>query len=71
MSTKNRENNVIWVNPPYSANVVVKVGKHFLSLLGKHFPPHNKFHEIFKRDTKYENNYQFTQSQNYQYQNHY
>ena len=70
MSTKNREKNVILVNPPYSANVVVKVGKHFLSLLDKHFPPRSKFHEIFERDTKHENNYQFTQSQNYQRQNH-
>ena len=26
--TKNRERNIIWFNPPYSANVVTKVGKH-------------------------------------------
>ena len=42
---------MIWLNPPYSVNIVTKVGKHFLSLLGKHFPPHTKFHKIFNRNT--------------------
>ena len=42
---------MIWFNPLYSGNVVTKVGKHFLSLLDKHFPPHNKFHKIFNRNT--------------------
>ena len=42
---------MIWFNPPYSANVVTKVGKHFLPSLDKHFPPHNKFHKIFNRNT--------------------
>ena len=46
-TNKIRKKNIIWFNPPYSANVVTKVGKHFLSLLDKHFPPHNKFHKIF------------------------
>ena len=31
-TNKNRKRNIIWFNPPYSANVVTKVGKHFLSL---------------------------------------
>ena len=39
------------LNLPYSANLVTKVGKHFLSLLDKHFPPHHKFHKIFNRNT--------------------
>ena len=42
-STKNRKRNIIWFNPPYSAKVVAKVGKHYLFLLDKHFPPHSKF----------------------------
>ena len=50
-TNKNGKRNIIWFNPPYSANVVTKVGKHFLSLLGKHFPPHNKFLKIFNRNT--------------------
>ena len=48
-ANKNRKINIIWFNPPYSANVVTEVGNHFLSLLDKHFPPHNKFHKIFNR----------------------
>ena len=36
-TTKNRKRNIIWFNPPYSANVVTKVGKHFLSLLDNIF----------------------------------
>ena len=50
-TNKNRKRNIIWFNPLYSSNVVTKVGKHFLSLLDKHFPPYNKFHEIFNRNT--------------------
>ena len=38
-------------NPPYSANIVTNFGKHFLSLLAKHFPPYNKFHRIFNKNT--------------------
>ena len=38
-------------NPPYGANVVAKVEKHFLSLLNKHFPPHNKAHKIVNINT--------------------
>ena len=30
---------------------MTKVGKHFLSLLDKHFLPHNKIHKIFNRNT--------------------
>ena len=50
-TNKNRKRNIIWFNPLYSSNVVTKVGKHFLSLLDKHFPPYNKFHKIFNRNT--------------------
>ena len=50
-TNKNRKRNIIWFNPPYSANVVTNVGKHLLSLLDKHFPPHNKFHKIFNINT--------------------
>ena len=50
-TTKNRKRNITWFNLPYNANVVTKIGKHFLSLLDKHFPLHNKFHKIFNRNT--------------------
>ena len=39
------------VQSTIQCDVVSKVGKHFLSLLDKHFPPHYKFHRIFNRNT--------------------
>ena len=48
---KNRKRNIRWFNAPCSADFVTKVGIHFLSFLDKHFPPHNKFHKIFNRNT--------------------
>ena len=48
---KNRKRNIIWFNPPYSKNVVTKVGHYFLKLLDKHFPRHHKLHKIFNRNT--------------------
>ena len=41
---------IIWFNPPYSKNVTTKVGKFFLSLIDKHFPPHHKLHKLFNRN---------------------
>ena len=45
----NRKRQVIWFNPPFSKSVTTNVGKEFLKLLDKHFPPHNKFRKIFNR----------------------
>ena len=45
-----RERQIIWFNPPYSKNVTTKVGKFFLSLIDKHFPPHHKLHKLFNRN---------------------
>ena len=50
-TTENRKRNIKWFNPPYSANVVTKVEKHFLSLLYEPFPSHYKFHKICNRNT--------------------
>ena len=50
-TNKNRKRNIIRINPPYSANIVTKVGKHILSLLDKHFPSHHMFRKIFNRYT--------------------
>ena len=41
-TNENRKRNMIWFNPSYSANVVIRVGKHF--------PPYNKSHKIFNRN---------------------
>ena len=35
---------------PYSINVTTKVGKVFLSLIDKHFPPHHKLQKLFNRN---------------------
>ena len=48
---KNRKRNIIWFNPPYSKNVVTKVGNYFLKLLDKHFPRQQKLHKIFNKNT--------------------
>ena len=47
---KNRPRNVIWFNPPYNALVKTDVGKQFLTLLSKHFPPHHKFRKLFNKN---------------------
>ena len=50
-SKQKRKRNVIWFNPPFSANVKTKVGNYFLSLIKKHFPPRHKFSKLFNRNT--------------------
>ena len=46
---RNRQRNVIWYNPPYSRNVRTNVGRDFLQLIDKHFPPSHKLHKLFNR----------------------
>ena len=41
----------MWFNPPYSKNVKTNIGKIFLNLIKKHFPPHHKFHKLFNKNT--------------------
>jgi hypothetical protein len=36
---RNRQRNITWFNPPYSESVATNVGKKFLILLDKCFPP--------------------------------
>ena len=48
---KQRKRNIIWFNPPYSKNVKTNIGKIFLNLIKKHFPPHHKFHKLFNKNT--------------------
>ena len=43
------ERKIIWFNPPYSMNAATNVGRYFLSLVNKYFPPHDKFSKIFNR----------------------
>ena len=47
---KQQKRNIIWFNPPYNKNVKTNIGKVFLNLIKKHFPPHRKFHKIFNKN---------------------
>ena len=53
---RNRKRNIIWFNPPYSKSVETKIGKIFLQLIDKHFPPgkiirdNKELHKIFNRN---------------------
>ena len=48
---KQQKRNIIWFNPSYSKNVKTNIGKIFLNLIKKHFPPHHKFHKLFNKNT--------------------
>ena len=48
---RTRSRSILWFNPPFNAALSTNIGKQFLSLIDKHFPPHNKFHKIFNRNT--------------------
>lgn len=48
---RNRSRNITWFNPPYSSNVKTNIGKKFLDLVDKCFPPNNKLHKIINRNT--------------------
>ena len=47
----NRKRKIIWFNPPFSKSVITNVGRRFLNLIDKHFPPHHKFRKLFNRNT--------------------
>ena len=47
---RQRKRNIFWFNPPFSKSVVTKIGKTFLRLIDKHFPPHHKLHKLFNRN---------------------
>ena len=38
-------------NPPFNLKTQTKIGKLFIYLLDKHFPPLNKLHKLFNRTT--------------------
>ena len=49
---KNRQrNNIIWYNPPYSKSVSTNLGRKFLKLLDKCFPPGHKLRKILNKNT--------------------
>ena len=48
---KKRKRNIIWFNPPYSKSVKTILGRIFIKLISKHFPPNHKFAKIFNKNT--------------------
>lgn len=48
---KNRKRKITWFNPPFSQNVKTNIGKQFLKLVDRHFPPGHSLHRIFNRKT--------------------
>ena len=51
---RHRQRNIIWFNPSFNRAVSTNIGKRFLQLLRQHFPPSNKLHKIFNKNTKNE-----------------
>jgi hypothetical protein len=44
---KRRSRNIIWFTPPYSQNIKTNVGKRFITILRKHFPPSSPLYTLF------------------------
>ena len=47
---KKRKRNIIWFNLPYSKSVKTNIGRIFVKLISKHFPPNHKFAKIFNKN---------------------
>ena len=48
---RNRNRNIIWFTPPFNLNLNLNLGKIFFKILNNHFPPENKLHKIFNKNT--------------------
>ena len=48
---RQRKRNILWYNPPFDLQVKTNIGKTFLLLIDKHFPPHHRLHKIINRKT--------------------
>ena len=48
---KSRKRPVTWFNPPFSLSLKTNVGKEFLGLLNRAFPPENPLNKLFNRQT--------------------
>ena len=49
--SKNRNRKVIWFNPPFHKNLKTNIGKEFLHIIDRNFPPHHPLHKLFNRKT--------------------
>ena len=50
-TSRDRNRNIIWFNPPFSQIVKTNIGKLFLKLVKKHFLKHHRLHKIFNPNT--------------------
>ena len=50
-TNRNRKRKIIWFTPPYALIVRTNIGKKFLELVKKHFPPTHRYHKIFNKNT--------------------
>ena len=48
---RSRSRNVLWFNPPYSANVATNIGHKFLKTINECFPPSHPLNKILNRNT--------------------
>ena len=48
---RSRSRQITWFNPPYSMDVETNVGRKFLALIDKHFPPGHILHPVINRST--------------------
>ena len=48
---RNRKRKIIWYNRRYNDNVKTNVGKEFFKIIDQCFPPSNKLHKVFNRNT--------------------
>ena len=48
---KKRRRNIIWFNPPFNNNVKTSIGKEFIKIIEKKFPPENKLNKILNTKT--------------------
>ena len=48
---RKRTRNISWFNPPYSKNVKTNIGRKFLNLIKKCFPPDHQLHKILNQNT--------------------
>ena len=48
---RRRRREVLWYNPPFDKQVKTNVGKTFLNLIDRHFPPNHRLRSLLNRNT--------------------
>ena len=50
-TSRNRKRKILWFNPPYNSTVKSNIGKDFLKLIDKCFPPWHPLRQIVNKNT--------------------